>query len=87
MLGRRGERIEEGEASCSHRAAGKEPKRPDLESGRDTPYLWISDLQSVCSKVRFRTAYNRVINCCPSKNQLKTCLSKCFWDTKPAFCS
>jgi len=25
-------------------------------------------LMDVCSKVRFRTAYNRAVNCCPLKN-------------------
>lgn len=58
----------EREASCGHRAAGTEPKSPDLEPGREAPHLWVSDLQGVCSEVRFRTAYNKVINCCPSKN-------------------
>lgn len=65
VLGRRGEGRE---ASCAHRAAGTEPRSPDLEPGMEAPHHWISDLQGVCSKVRFRTAYNRVINCCPSKN-------------------
>lgn len=53
------------------RATGTELKSPYQEPGREAPHLWVSDLQGVCCKVRCRNAFNRVINCCPSKSELK----------------
>lgn len=59
-------------ASFTHRAAGTELKSSDQEPGREAPHLWAAAwLRGVCCKVRCRNAFNRVINCCPSKSELK----------------
>lgn len=71
VLGRSAQGSVQREASFAHRAAGTEQKSPDQEPGREVPHLWVSDLQGVCCKVRCRNAFNRVINCCPSKSELK----------------
>lgn len=67
MPGRRG-KDRKRETSCAHGAAGTELKSPDLEPRRENSHLWVSDSHGMCSKLRFRIAYNSIIKSCPSKN-------------------
>lgn len=71
MLGRRAQGSIQREASFTHRAAGTELKSPGQEPGREAPHLWVADLQGVFCKVRCWNAFNRVINCRPSKSELR----------------
>lgn len=49
----------------------EEARSPDLEPGREASHIWVSYLERVCSKVGFKTTYNRVMNYCPSKKSNK----------------